>query len=249
MLDVPTGLTFSRVSRLSTEAEELWHRAEAIASRDPASPAARDVLQRLVRLLPERGEAYVFAHRKLGEALALEDPWTASLHLRKVVAETPEDDGAWGLLGLAQSLLGHHRFAVRSYEEALTRAPHNPWYAHNLGHLYDVVFDDLDRALPLLERAVQGITHFEGGAGPIARLAAQGRDEVVASYAHALMRRGHLVEARRWMRDLVRSGASPDHHALYDHIVAGQDRVLSRLMQQGEAPPRRPIRKRRHTSV
>jgi len=237
------------MSRLSAEAEELWRRAEAIASRDPASPAARDLLERLLRAIPGRGEAYLFAHRKLGEALVLEEPWAASLHLKKVVAEAPYDDGAWGLLGLAQSLLGHHRFAVRSYEHALTLAPHNPWYAHNLGHLYDVAFDDLDRALPLLERAVAGIEHFGGGEGPTARLAVQGRDEVIASYAHALMRRGDLTEARRRMRDLVRSGASPDHHALYDHIVAGQDRVLSRLMQQVEAPPRRGVRKRRRTSV
>lgn len=237
------------MSRLSAEAEELWYRAEALASRDPGSPAARDLLERLLRVLPERGEAYVFAHRKLGEALALEQPWAASIHLRKVVTEAPDDDGAWGLLGLAQSLLGHHRFAVRSYEQALTLAPHNPWYAHNLGHLYDVVFDDLDRALPLLERAVAGIGHFGAGEGPTAQLAQQGRHEVVASYAHALMRRGHLVEARRWMRDLVRSGASPDHHALYDHIVAGQDRVLASLMQQVELPPRRPVRKRRRTSI
>jgi len=236
------------MSRLSAEAEELWYRVEATASRDPSSPTVRSLLERLLRAVPERSEAYVFAHRKLGEALALEEPWAASLHLRKVVTESPEDDGAWGLLGLAQSLLGHHRFAVRSYEHALALAPHNPWYAHNLGHLYDVVFDDLERALPLLERAVKGIAHFSDGEGPTARLAVQGRDEVVASYAHALMRQGHLLEARRWMRDLVRSGASPDHHALYDHIVAGQDRVLARLMQHVDTPPRRSVRKRRHTS-
>ena len=85
----------------------------------------------------------------------------------------PADDGAWAVLGLAQSLLGNYRYAARAYERALALAPNNPWYAHNLGHLYDVALDRPQDALPLLAQATA---------------AQPGEADIAASYAHALAR-------------------------------------------------------------
>src|SRR5579871_4918126 len=68
------------------------------------------LLARLARAATPESDAWIYAHR-------------------------PLDDGAWAVLGLAQSLLGHFRYAARAYEQALALAPGNPWYAHNLGHL------------------------------------------------------------------------------------------------------------------
>ncbi|MEM6791413.1 MAG: hypothetical protein AAF928_19325 [Myxococcota bacterium] len=250
------------MARLSVEAEELWRRAEALAARNPGSPAARALLHRLLRAVEgggedgrAAGEAYVFVHRKLGEALARDDPWAASLHLKRVLAHRPDDDGAWGHLGLCQSLLGHHRFAVRSYERARALAPHNPWYAHNLGHLYDVVFDDGARALPLLRAALAAlpVTVVSSRATPACNEATAHRlRAMIASYAHALMRHGSIIEARAQMLEVVQSGqATPAQHELYDHIVAAYDRAIAPFL-----PPRgrvgdgrRAVRERRRTGT
>jgi len=172
------------------------------------------LLARLARAADPRSDAWIYAHRHLAEIAVEHDPWRASLFARRVIACRPEDDGAWAVLGLAQSLLGHHRYATRAYQEALALAPDNPWYAHNLGHLYDVALDRPERALPLLERAT---------------LAQPGEADIAASYAHALARCGRLPAAKKVLKRAIRRGATADQMALWRWLEAG-------------APPRWPPR-------
>src|SRR5690606_29066117 len=182
------------------------------------------------------------------ERIVTRDPWRAALLSRRILAHRRHDDGAWGVLALAQSLLGNHRYAVRSYRRALSLAPHNPFYAHNLGHLYDAVFDRPDLALPWLERALAWLERLAvADDRRAARRAEAVRPEALASYAHALMRRGRTAAAQAVMREVVRGRATPAQHALYCRILEVHDRELDATIEGAPSPPRRPVRKRRRT--
>jgi hypothetical protein len=95
---------------------------------------------------------------------------------------------------------------ARAYERALALAPDNPWYAHNLGHLYDVALNRPVDALPLLAQATQAQT---------------GEADIAASYAHALARCGKIVLARRVLKRAIRRGATADQMALWRWLEAG----------------------------
>jgi tetratricopeptide (TPR) repeat protein len=163
-------------------------------------------LARLARASTPGSDAWIFAHRHLAELGVERDPWRAALFARRVLAHEPNDDGAWAVLGLAQSLLGHYRYAARAYERALTLAPDNPWYAHNLGHIYDVALDRPGDALPLLAQATGAET---------------GQADIAASYAHALARCGQVPLAKRVLKRAIRRGATPDQMALWRWLEAG----------------------------
>jgi Flp pilus assembly protein TadD len=139
-------------------------------------------------------------------ARAAEPGSDAWLFARRVLQLDPGDDGSWAVLGLAQSLLGNYRCAARAYERALALAPSNPWYAHNLGHLYDVALNRPQDALPLLARATE---------------AQSGEAEIAASYAHALARCGKLVLAKKILKRAIRHGATADQMALWRWLDAG----------------------------
>ena len=164
------------------------------------------LLARLARAAQPESETWIYAHRHLAELGVERDPWRASLFARRVLGLRPDDDGAWAVLGLAQSLLGNYRYAARAYERALALAPQNPWYAHNLGHLYDVAFNRPDDALPLLEQATE---------------AQSGEADIAASYAHALARCGKLAVAKRVLKRAIRHGGTPDQMALWRWLEAG----------------------------
>jgi tetratricopeptide (TPR) repeat protein len=164
------------------------------------------LLARLARAAPPESDIWIFAHRHLAELGVEHDPWRAALFARRVIGLRPDDDGAWAVLGLAQSLLGHYRYASRAYEHALSLSPDNPWYAHNLGHLYDVALDKPADALPLLERA----TAMQPS-----------ESEIAASYAHALARAGKVSLAKRVLRRAIRHGATADQMALWRWLDAG----------------------------
>jgi tetratricopeptide (TPR) repeat protein len=164
------------------------------------------LLVRLARASEPGSESWVYAHRHLAELAVAREPWRASLFARRVLSLCPRDDGAWAVLGLAQSLLGHYRYAARAYERALALAPDNPFYAHNLGHLYDVALDRPRDALPLLARATGAET---------------GEAEIAASYAHALARCGEVVLAKHVLKRAIRNGATSDQMALWRWLDAG----------------------------
>ncbi len=197
---------------------------------------AEDILPLLARLaraaVPE-SDAWIYAHRHLAELGVEHDPWRAALFARRVIARRPDDDGAWAVLGLAQSLLGNFRYAARAYERALALAPDNPWYAHNLGHLYDVALERPADALPLLSRAT---------------LAQPGEADIAASYAHALARCGKVAAAKRVLRRATRRGATADQAALSRWLDAGAPPHWTSRDEAGAAKtdggPKKPKRRR-----
>jgi tetratricopeptide (TPR) repeat protein len=195
------------------------------------------LLARLARAAAPESEAWIYAHRHLAELGVERDPWRASLFARRVLTLQPEDDGAWAVLGLAQSLLGNYRYAARAYERALALVPENPWYAHNLGHLYDVALDRPIEALPLLAQATGAET---------------GEADIAASYAHALARCGKLAYAKRVLKRAIRRGGTADQMALWRWLDAGApgaragaegERAAGRG-QAGAAPRKKPKRRR-----
>ncbi len=157
------------------------------------------MLARLARAAAPESDAWIYAHRHLAELGVEHDPWRAALFARRVIARRPDDDGAWAVLGLAQSLLGNCRYAAHAYEHALALAPDNPWYAHNLGHLYDVALGRAADALPLLARAT---------------MAQPEEADIAASYAHALARCGKVAMAKRVLKRAIRRGGTADQMAL-----------------------------------
>jgi hypothetical protein len=164
------------------------------------------LLHRLARTAPAASEEAVYAHRQLAELLVERHPWRAALHARRVLTWTPEDDRAWAVLGLCQTLLGHYKYAATAYYRALAAAPKNPWYAHNLGHLVDVALGRADDAVVWLRTAYEG---------------AMGNREIAASYAHALARAGKLPEAKRVLARAMKKGVSREQAALWKWLEEG----------------------------
>jgi tetratricopeptide (TPR) repeat protein len=194
-----TGATSEQVRRLRRSVE--W------AMRQPLAPEEIvAMLRRLADAAPRESEAFGFAHRHLAELSVETQPWTAALSARHALSFRPEDDGAWAVLGLSFTLLGHYRTAVAAYRQALALAPANPWYAHNLGHLLDVALNRPVDAVKLLERA-----HRKEPREP----------EIAASCAHAMGRVGRIDEARTLLRKFLKDGGSSDHKALMRWLDRG----------------------------
>jgi tetratricopeptide (TPR) repeat protein len=160
--------------RLRREIESSLRRAF-----DPDDVLPR--LARLARLAPASSDDGVFAHWQLAELLAERHPWRAAIFARRALAHRASDDRAWAVLAFCHTLLGNFRSAVAAYRSALACAPANPWYAHNLGHLFDVALGRPEQALPWLRAAYA---------------ARSDNSEIIASYVHALARAGHITTAR-----------------------------------------------------
>ena len=143
------------------------------------------LLERLLAIAPEGSEAALLAHRELAEIRLRQNPWRALLHLRHVLRAAPGDDTLHAMSAIAHVLLGNFKSATKAYQVALRQAPSNPWYHHNLGHVWAVGRNDPKRALPHLKTAFEAI----GGEEP----------ETIASYVQCLERLGgrHAEEAAR----------------------------------------------------
>lgn len=149
---------------------------------------ARDLvpmLSRLVRCAPVGSDASRFARVHLARQLVESEPFRAAALARSVVRET-DDDEAYGLLGLALTVLGHYRAAAKAHRRACHLHPSHPGHAHNLGHLLDVALGAPRRGLPWLERAFR---------------AAPDVPEIASSYAHALVRTGNTEHAKTILRE------------------------------------------------
>jgi tetratricopeptide (TPR) repeat protein len=151
-----------------------WAVAHGLGARDLIP-----MLERLIRHAPIGSDCKISAQRQLAELIVEHAPWRAAL-LTRAVLQHKDDDRAWALFGLAHTLLGNHRAARRAYSRALARAPGCASYAHNLGHLIDVAFDQPREALRWLKQA--------HGHAP-------DEEEIAASYAHALARSQQVPEA------------------------------------------------------
>lgn len=145
-------------------------------------------LERLAAIAKEGSEEWCFANRQLAELLLEQAPWRAAIHARRVAVHSSSDDAAHALLGLALALQNNYRAAIASYRRALAANPSNPWYAHNVGHLYDVALDLPREGLPFLRAA-----HREEPT----------QDDVTASLAHCLARSGAIDEAREFATELA----------------------------------------------
>ncbi len=188
--------------------ELLRRRAERAMDEGRGRGVVEPLLERILRVAPEGDPCRVFAHRHLAELRLEEDPWSAALHLRKVVGANTRDDVSHSLMALAQALLGNYRAAVGAYRRALALSPRNPWYHHNLGHLLDVALDDPRSALPHLEVALEHANPPE--------------HEITASVAHCLARMGRLARARQLAEQAVYAAPrNRDHRALLKWIERG----------------------------
>jgi Flp pilus assembly protein TadD len=222
--------------------DALWREVERAVDSGRDEARMVRLLADLARRAPTTSDAWLYAVRQLAERTVGDDPWRASLIARRIVRCRPDDDSGWAILALAQSLLGHHRFAVRSYHKALALAPRNPWYAHNLGHLYDIALGQPARALPLLARALDELRSWSRHAPVDLERAI---DEVRASYAHALLHADRAPEARTIMRQVIGASPKPEHHDLYAAILCAERALIA-----AEAPPsqRRQVRRSRGTA-
>jgi tetratricopeptide (TPR) repeat protein len=150
--------------------------------------------------------AWLFAQEKIAELEIERSPWRAAIAARAVLTYEPNCEIAHGYLGLALSLLGYTRAAIRSYRTAVRLAPKNARYLHNLGHLLDVFDGPSLEAIRLLRLA-----HRE-----------EPEPEIAASLAHALARAGRIDEARDVLvRALDGDEPSQTQRDLLDWINAG----------------------------
>ncbi len=163
------------VDRLLQDVE--WARLRGLGPRDLVP-----MLERVLSVAAADSATALLATRHLSEALVFVDPWRAAQLARQVIACTPEDGRAWGILGLSYTRLGHYRMALDAQRRAHALAPDCASTAHNLGHLLDVAFDRPQAALAYLARAHEALP---------------GETEIAASYARALARVGRVDEARR----------------------------------------------------
>jgi tetratricopeptide (TPR) repeat protein len=188
------------------QAQELRRQIEWTLARAVDPSDVLPMLHRLVRVADDGSDDNLFANLQLAELLVERDPWRAALFARRVLGHRPEDDRGWATLALCQTFLGHYKFAVSAYHHALTSAPKNPWYAHNLGHLLDVALGRAPDAIGWLKRAYQS---------------APDSGEVAASYAHALARVGRLSEARKILTRAMKRGSSRELAALLRWLEQG----------------------------
>jgi tetratricopeptide (TPR) repeat protein len=188
------------------QAQELRRQIEWTLARAVDPSDVLPMLHRLARLATDGSDENLFAHLHLAELLVERDPWRAALYAKRVLAHRPDDDRGWATLALCQTLLGNYRFAVSAYHHALTSAPKNPWYAHNLGHLLDVALGQARDAVGWLKRAYQSAAYS---------------GEVAASYAHALARVGRIAEARKVLGRAMKRTASREHTAMLRWLDQG----------------------------
>lgn len=197
----------------------LRHRAEeALRASKPRAQIVK-LLEEILARADDDSDASRFAHRQLAELRLEESPWAAALHLRRVVAMSPDDDTAHALMGLCHALQRNYRMAVTAFRRAVALSPGNPWYNHNLGHLLDVALESPSEALGYLRKAHSSRPEQE---------------DVGASLAHCLGRLGQCAEALTITRALLHR--HPDHEDL---------RSLATWLERG-APAKSTSKSRTH---
>jgi len=151
----------------------------------------RDLLAMLRRLIAEAAPGSPeqdFAKLELSELTVGDDPFRAARLALDVLKGGPEPR-AYGVLGIAHSMLGSFRASRRAYEHAVALEPDHPAYRHNLGHLLDVAFG----------RPREALRHLA-----VARRARPDEPAIVTSEAHALARSGHAARATELLVQVLR---------------------------------------------
>jgi Flp pilus assembly protein TadD len=157
-----------------------WAKAHSFPPRELSA-----MLRRLVAAAPEGSSERRFARVELAQMVLETDAWLAA-RLATDALRDAEDDRAWGILGMAHTVLGNYRSALRAQRRALELAPGAPDHEHNLGHLLDVAFNRPLSAVPHLRRA---------------HLAVPDEPEITSSLCHALVRIGRRPEAERLLTE------------------------------------------------
>lgn len=160
----------------------------------PARELRAMVEQLQARADPGSGEAH-FATRQLARLVVEQDPWRAAILVLSLLRQEKDDDELWGLLGLAHTLLGNYRLAVKAYRAALTLSPDQASHLHNLGHLLDAGMNRPRLGLAYLRRA-----HEAHPTEP----------ELASSFAHALVRVGEVERARQLLAKTLPRGYAVD---------------------------------------
>jgi tetratricopeptide (TPR) repeat protein len=153
-----------------------WAKAHRLPAREVTA-----MLRHLVAAAPEGSEERRFARVELASMLVENEPWLAA-RLATDALRSGSDDRAWGILGIAHTLLGNYRSALRAHRRAVELSPNSPEHEHNLGHLLDVAFNRPLSAVPHLRRAYNALPE---------------EPELASSLAHALVRIGRREEAER----------------------------------------------------
>lgn len=175
----------SAAERLASDVS--WAISRGLPKRDLLA-----MLRRLIATALPGSPELAFAKLELSELIVQDEPFRAARLALDVLAEGAEPR-AFGVLGIAHSLLGNFRAARRAYERAVELEPEHPGYRHNLGHLLDVAFD----------RPRDALRHLAA-----ARRARPDEGAIASSEAHALARAGQTARALRVLeRDLGWSAA------------------------------------------
>jgi tetratricopeptide (TPR) repeat protein len=175
----------------------------------------KDLLPMLEKLVVEAkpGTAPALCARRHLSALVVEqNPWRAA-RLAREITVLVDDERAWAVLGLAHTLLGNYRSAMKAYRRALAIDPSCPSCQHNLGHLLDVVCG----------RPVDALRYLEAAHRAWPREA-----EVSASYAHALARAGRVGDARRLLQRSLGSDLDAVESWLRRWLDEGPDGTVRR---------------------
>jgi Tfp pilus assembly protein PilF len=158
-----------------------WAKAHSFPPRELAL-----MLRRLVAAAPEGSEERRFARVELASMLLESDPWLAA-RMASDALRCRQDERTWSVLGIAHTLLGHYRSALRAHRRALELGPSTAEHEHNIGHLLDVA----------LNRPLSAVAHLRR-----ALWAAPDEPEIASSLAHALCRVGRTREAERLLIDV-----------------------------------------------
>ncbi len=130
------------------------------------------MLERLLATAPSDSSEATFARLTLARYLVREHPFRAA-SLAHAVTRRHTDPSAYRVLGLALSVMGHFRAAVRAYQQSLEICFEDAETQHNLGHLLDVALD----------RPRDGLVHLATALQLAPRVTA-----IALSHAHALAR-------------------------------------------------------------
>ena len=189
------------------------------------------LLHRLAARAESGSDECVFAHRQLAEVLLERDPWRAALHARRVTRMRPDDDRAWAALGLSQSLLGNHQYAIHALARALDCARRRTRGTRTTSGTRST------------SRSTSRARRSSTFAAPTRR---SGKNaDVATSLAHALARSGKTRTAKALLARALKQSPSPERRALMRWIDAGaQGRAtvcgVVQLFASREPPSRRP---------
>ena len=77
------------------------------------------MLERLLELAPAGSDASQFGQLQLAELMIAKQPFRAA-SLARSVARRCSSDRAWGVVGLAMTVLGHYRAAVKAFRRSIS---------------------------------------------------------------------------------------------------------------------------------